>query len=47
MKKSFVLLVIGLLFYSGVAQNNQEAIALEKEMVRYAKSMGDVSVTTS
>jgi tetratricopeptide (TPR) repeat protein len=48
MKKSFVLLVMGLLFYSGVAQNNkQDAIALEKEMVRFAKSMGDVSVTTS
>ena len=48
MKKYFVLLVIGLLFYSGVAQNNkQDAIALEKEMVRFAKSMGDVSVASS
>lgn len=48
MKNIFVLLVIGSLFYSGQAQNNrQDAIALEKEMVRFAKSMGDVAVTTS
>jgi tetratricopeptide (TPR) repeat protein len=47
MKKYIVLLVIGLVFYAGVAQNSKEdAIALEKEMVRLAKSMGDVSVTT-
>lgn len=47
MKNSFVLFVIGLVFYSGVAQNNkQEAIALEKEIVRMAKDMGDMTVTT-
>ena len=47
MKKGFVLLVVGLMFYTGVAQSNkEEAISLEKEIVRLAKSIGDPSVVT-
>lgn len=47
MKNAFVLLVIGLMFFAGSAQNNkQEDIALEKEIVRFAKNMGDMSVVT-
>jgi len=47
MKKGFVLFVVGLMFYSGVAQSNkEEAIALEKEIVRLAKNIGDPSVVT-
>lgn len=45
MKNSIVLLVVGLMFYTGSAQNNkQEAIALEKEIMEFSKSMGDMSV---
>ena len=47
MKKGFVLLVVGFMFYTGVAQSNkEEAISLEKEIVRLAKSIGDPSVVT-
>jgi tetratricopeptide (TPR) repeat protein len=47
MKKGFVLLVVGFMFYTGVAQSNkEEAIALEKEVVRLAKNIGDPSVVT-
>lgn len=47
MKNSIVLLVVGLMFYTGLAQNSkQEDIALEKEIVGFAKNMGDMSVAT-
>jgi tetratricopeptide (TPR) repeat protein len=47
MKRGFVLLVVGFMFYTGVAQSNkEEAIALEKEVVRLAKNIGDPSVVT-
>lgn len=47
MKKGFILLVVGLMFYTGVAQSNkEEAIALEKEIVKLAKNIGDPSVVT-
>lgn len=45
MKNSIVLLVVGLMFYTGSAQNNkQEDIALEKDIMEFSKSMGDMSV---
>lgn len=47
MKKGFILLVVAFMFYTGVAQNNkEEAIALEKEIVKLAKNIGDPSVVT-
>jgi tetratricopeptide (TPR) repeat protein len=47
MKKSIILLAFGLVFYSGIGQNGTaEAIALEKEILRSAKNMGDPAVVT-
>jgi len=47
MKKGFIFLVVGFIFYTGIAQNNnEEAIALEKEIVRFAKNIGDPSVVS-
>ena len=47
MKKGFIFLVVGFMFYTGIAQNNnEEAIALEKEIVRFAKNIGDPSVVS-
>ena len=48
MKKSIVLLAIGLIFYSGMSQNSMgEAISLEKEILRSARNIGDPSVITN
>lgn len=47
MKKLYVLFVIGLFGLSVVAQSgNSEAIRLEKEVIRTAKTMGDPNVAT-
>lgn len=48
MKKGIVFTLAVFLFVTGFAQNNNaEAIALEKEIIKSAKKMGDPAVVTS